>query len=227
MEMFGPGAAPRRSLLLQKLFPSGVSATELRMPAPSGAYGEQYAEILGRSPLQFAREVAAGRLCMRRAVEDLEARLAPQALAEAASLTGCITHAEGFCAAVVGERRRFQALGLNAQICSRVTQALWPDFLTAPEMIWLKQLASSQQAAAASVLLAAKEAFYQCYYILTNEWLEPGAVNVHCTLDDIHGGRFSVRAERDLTCGRDTLEALDGRFCFRRGLVVTAVAVPA
>jgi 4'-phosphopantetheinyl transferase EntD len=219
-------AVPRRSALLQSLLPPGISATELRLSRVQDACDPGQIALPGRSQLQFAREVAASRLCMLRAVEKLEAGWLPEARKQPPRLTGSITVAEGFCGAVVGEKERFLAIGINAQACSQVTHASWSDFVSPTELSWLNGVAAAQRNSAAALLLAAKEAFHQCYHVLTSEWLESGAVSIRFAGGIDRKGEFSVHAEQSLVCGGDFPWG-PGRFCFRRDMVVAAIAVPA
>jgi 4'-phosphopantetheinyl transferase EntD len=220
------GAEPRRSILLQSLLPPGVSATELRLAPVREACEPEQIALPGRSQLQFAREIAASRLCMLRAVEKLEAGWLPEARKQPPPLTGSITVAEGFCGAAVGEKDRFLAIGINAQACRQVTHASWADFVSAAERSWLNGMAPSRRSAAAALLLAAKEAFHQCYHVLTSEWLESSAVSIRFSGGIDRRGEFSVDAGQGMS-GVGEPSWGPGRFCFRRGMVVAAIAVPA
>jgi 4'-phosphopantetheinyl transferase EntD len=217
---------PRHSALLQSLLPPGVSATELRLSTVQDACEPRQIALPGRSQLQFAREIAASRLCMLRAVERLEAGWLPEARKQPPPLTGSITVAEGFCGAVVGEKDRFLAIGINAQACRQVTHASWSEFVSPAERSWLNRVTVSRRTSAAALLLAAKEAFHQCYHVLTSEWLEAGAVSIRVGGGIGRKGEFSVHAEQGLNCGREFPWA-PGRFCFRRDMVVAAIAVTA
>jgi 4'-phosphopantetheinyl transferase EntD len=165
------------SVGLQNLFPAAVVGAELREPGDASLLLPEEAEYLGRAVPKRAQEFAAGRLCARRALAEFGVTDFPIRVASDRQplwpefLVGSITHTDGYCAAVVAERRRFSAIGIDCEIVGHVTPELWPQICVSAERLWLDSLALPERAAAVTLLFAAKEAFYKCQYPLVGEWL--------------------------------------------------------
>jgi 4'-phosphopantetheinyl transferase EntD len=166
------------------LFPQGVAAAELRLAGdPALLYPEESAGV-AKAVQTRVQEFAAGRLCARRALAEFgitdfpllpgpdRVPLWPE------SMVGSITHTAGFCSAVVAERRRFAALGLDAEVVGDLKRRLWPRICVAAEMAWIESMPASVQAAAATLIFSAKEAFYKCQYSVTQERLDFGDLQV-------------------------------------------------
>ncbi|WP_174531281.1 4'-phosphopantetheinyl transferase family protein, partial [Micromonospora maritima] len=139
---------------------------------------------------------------------------------------GSITHCAGYRAAAVAPGVALAGLGIDAEpheplpdgVADAVTSAGEPEHLGGlrvahPTVHWDR------------LLFSAKESVYKAWYPLTGRWL--GFEDAALTIDP--GGRFTARIRIDgaRTDGGPPLRALDGRWLVARGLVVTAVAVPA
>jgi 4'-phosphopantetheinyl transferase EntD len=174
MNMSNPA---RLSSDFQGLFPPGVIAAamtergrvELLLPAE--------AACLGRSVPERQQEFAAGRLCARRALEELGIQDFPL-IAQAdrqpvwpAEIIGSITHTQGLCAAVAGRRSHFAGLGIDSEVVGRVTAELRQRICVPEELAWIDSLAPALQASASALVFAAKEAFYKCQSPMTGQWL--------------------------------------------------------
>ena len=114
----------------------------------------------------------ASRLCARRALAEFGILDFPVQVAVnreplwPQSLVGSITHAEGFSAAVVAQRRMILAIGIDCERADYVTPDVWDLICTPTESIWRASLSLDERIAAAALLFAAKEAFYKCQYPL-------------------------------------------------------------
>ena len=81
------------------------------------------------------QEFAAGRLCARRALGEFGRRGFPIPVARdrqpfwPAGVVGSITHTAGLCAAVVAERSRLAALGVDTELGGAVKPELWPTHM--------------------------------------------------------------------------------------------------
>jgi 4'-phosphopantetheinyl transferase EntD len=222
----------RASPLLQALFPPGVSAAQLLSPGlPEMLMSAEIAGLDNAWPKR-TREFAAGRLCVRRAAADLGMAgfalpvggdRAPQ---WPAGLAGSITHTDGFCGAVVTETRRYSALGLDAEVLGRATAEVWPQICSPSELAWLENLPEPDQAAA-TLLFAAKEAFFKCQYALTREWLEFDAVVVRFAGLGGQHGTFSVQPRQSLALARHAAAPYPGHFRIDGGLVFAGMAITA
>jgi 4'-phosphopantetheinyl transferase EntD len=135
------------------------------------------AEAVARAAEKRVREFAAGRLCARRALERFGVtRLVLRAAGDRQPLwppgfLGSITHTEGFCAAVVAERSALQGLGVDSEAAGAVEAQLWPSICVAAELDWIGQWPAGARNQAATLVFAAKEAFYKAQYPSTGEYM--------------------------------------------------------
>ncbi len=172
------------SLLIESLFPAGVAAAELRVPGDPALLPADEAACVARAVPKRIREFAAGRLCARYAlarfgVTDFALRAAPDRRPVwPESLVGSITHTEGFCASVVGERANFIALGIDTETAHAVQADLWPRICVPAELAWIDTLPAVDRPRAAALIFSAKEAFYKCQYPATGEPLSFSDVRV-------------------------------------------------
>ena len=199
------------SATFASLFPLGVVATELRAPGDASLLWPEEAAGVANAVPKRIQEFAAGRLCARRALKEFGITNFPVRVAHdrqplwPASLTGSITHTAGLCAAVVAERTRMMALGVDTEVAGAAKAELWSTICTPAELAWLDTLPRADQAAAVTLIFSAKEAFYKCQYPLVGEWL-----NFHdlCIAPLGWGesqGSFAVQATRPIAfLGRGT-----------------------
>jgi 4'-phosphopantetheinyl transferase EntD len=205
-QVVGP-AAPnpaRPSALVESLFPGGVAAAELRAPGDPAQLDPEEALSVARAVPKRVGEFAAGRLCARSALARFGiASFAVRAARDRqplwpAGLVGSITHTQGFCAAVVGEQARFVGLGLDSENADAVSPDLWPSICIAAELAWIASLPARQRTRAATLVFAAKEAFYKCQYPSTGEWLSFSDLRIVPRERALLEGSFDVEAQRTL-----------------------------
>jgi 4'-phosphopantetheinyl transferase EntD len=219
------------SPLVAALFPPGVIAAELRADADASMLPPEEMRHVEHAVPRRQREFAAGRLCARRAAVELGiANLSLPVNPDRrpcwpAALVGSITHATGYCAAVIAERTRFRSIGVDAEVVGHVTEDVWPHVFTPSESAWLRARPRREQPRCAAAVFSAKEAFYKCQYEVTSRWLEFDEVVLDLCFDRADGGAFGVSL---LTPGGDlherALSGATGRFCFHAGLVLTGIA---
>lgn len=214
---------------LQELLPVGVvTAVQVGEGDPAALLtGER--QHRGHAPSKRAREFAAGRLCARRAAAEFGVVEGPIGVGQdrcprwPPHLTGSITHTDGFSAAAVGSRRKFQAIGIDAERAGSVSQELWNHIFQLAEVQVLERLPAWQQAHVATLMFSAKEAFYKCQYAVTGRWLEFKDVAV--TLSGRRKGRGAFTVHFAPGTSRDRLFPATGRFGVANNLVLTAVAL--
>jgi 4'-phosphopantetheinyl transferase EntD len=220
---------------LQNLFPAAVVGAELREPGDTSLLLPEEAEYLGRAAPKRAQEFAAGRLCARRALAEFGVTDFPIRVASDRQplwpelLIGSITHTDGYCAAVVAERRRFSAIGIDCEIVGHVTPELWPQICVSAELLWLDSLAPPERDAAVTLLFAAKEAFYKCQYPLVAEWLDFHDVVVESESWGQRGQDVApilIRATRRLRFEEHAPLPIVGRYRFHEEFVSVGVALP-
>ncbi|MGC1522562.1 MAG: 4'-phosphopantetheinyl transferase superfamily protein, partial [Steroidobacteraceae bacterium] len=152
----------------KSLFPGGVAAAELRGSGDPSLLLPLESASLGRAVQSRIEEFAAGRACARLALAQFGFEDFPLAVsgdrqpAWPPSMVGSITHTAGLCAAVVGEAAHFLGLGVDGEVAGDVKPDLWHKICVPREIAWLRSLPQSEQAPAAALIFAAKEAFYKC-----------------------------------------------------------------
>ena len=218
---------------LAGLFPPGALAAELRTPGDPALLLPEEVPFLGRAVPARAQEFAAGRLCARRLFAQFG--LADWPLRVAAdrqpvwppSLVGSITHTSGFCAAVVAQRARIAALGIDCEVIDRVKEGIWPHIFTAAEALWLTSLPQSQQGAAATLVFSAKEAFYKCQYPLVGERLGFHDARVEVSDWGSSRGTFTIEASRKIDFASHAELPLQGQYLFHDNFITTGIALKA
>lgn len=129
-----------------------------------------------------------------------------------AGIVGSITHTQGYAAAVVAARNRFQAIGIDAERIGGVTEALMPRLFGPAEQQWLMMLEAERRITALTVLFSAKEAFYKAFSGQTSDRLS--FKNIHIEMQG--DGFIACHANR----------VAQGRVAIEGDLVVTAVIAP-
>jgi 4'-phosphopantetheinyl transferase EntD len=221
------------SAALSSLLPHGAVAAELRSPGDPGLLLPEEAQHLARAVPQRAQEFAAGRLCARRLLAEFGILDFPVKAAEdrqplwPESLVGSITHTTGFCAAVVAERSHLRAIGIDCEVVGSVKARVWRSICLPQEVLWLHSLPDSEQAAAATLIFCAKEAFYKCQYPLVRERLNFHDANVEVLDWGLSGGTLRIHASRRLALADHAALPLQGRYLFHEHFVTAVIALPA
>jgi 4'-phosphopantetheinyl transferase EntD len=215
------------------LFPPCAVAAELRAPGDPALLLPEEATFLGRAVPKRVREFAAGRLCARRALAEFGIGDFPLRVADDRqalwphSMVGSITHTAGLCAAVVAERVRISALGLDTEVVGHVNPEIWPRICVPGELAWIDSLPAASQAAAVTLVFSAKEAFYKCQYPLTREPLGFHDVRVEAAPWGPSEGMFLIHASRVIAMAGLAALPMQGRYRYHEGFVTAGVSVAA
>jgi len=218
---------------LTALFPPGVLAAELREPGDPSLLLPAEARFLGKAVLKRVQEFAAGRLCARRLLAEFGWRGFAIAAAEDRqpvwpdSIVGSITHTAGFCAAVVAERTRLRAVGLDSEIADSVKAELWPGICSPAEIDWLRSLPEPQRPKAATLIFSAKEAFYKCQYPLVRERLSFQDAHVEVLEWGTERGTFAIHATRRIALADCAAFPLQGRYLLHEQYLTAGIALSA
>jgi 4'-phosphopantetheinyl transferase EntD len=214
---------------LRSLFSPGAAAAILREPGDPGLLLPEEAEYLGRAIPERAREFAAGRLCARRALAEFGIVDFPVRVGDDRqpvwpdSLAGSITHTTGFCAAVVAERRRVAALGLDSEVVGDIRAELWPRICLPVEIAWVRSVPAAEQAAAVTLIFSAKEAFYKCQYPLARERLNFHDVSVEAPGWGAAEGAFRIQPARSIAIAAQMPLPMQGRYLFHERFVTAGM----
>jgi 4'-phosphopantetheinyl transferase EntD len=219
------------SSCLGALFPAGVIAADLRGPGDPALLMPEEAANLGRAVPQRVREFAAGRQCARRALAEFGMADFPIRVGGDRQplwpdlMAGSITHTSDFCAAVVAERRCAAGLGLDSEVVGDIKPEIWPRICGPQESDWVRSLPVPEQAAAVTLIFAAKEAFYKCQYPVVRQRLSFPDARIEVAGWGGSRGAFNIQATRDLAIARHAVLPLPGRYLFHEGLVSAGVAL--
>jgi 4'-phosphopantetheinyl transferase EntD len=223
------GAEPTLSPLLQKLFPAGTVAAEIRGAGRESWLFPEEAEFVKRAIPKRVREFAAGRACARLALEGLGVRDFILRVGDDRapiwpdSVIGSISHTTGLCGAVVANQDLVAGLGVDMEVVDKVGRDLWPTICRPEEAAWHGTLPQGEQEGAVALLFSAKEAFYKCQYPLTGEWLDFHDLRIEPLSWSVGEGAFAVHAERSIAAMQHG--PFEGRYRFHDGVVTTGVAL--
>jgi 4'-phosphopantetheinyl transferase EntD len=224
---------PSLSSRICSLFPAGVAAAELREKGNPALLLPGEAVYVGRAVAKRVQEFAAGRLCARRALAEFGIVDFPIRVADDRQpiwpdrMVGSITHTAGFCAAVVAERRRIGAVGVDSEVVGDVNAEIWPSICVPGETAWIGSLPAAQRPAAVTLIFSAKEAFYKCQYPLVRESLDFRDVCVEAAAWGADEGVFTIHPVRSIAIAHGSLVPLQGRYVFHEQFVTAGMALAA
>jgi 4'-phosphopantetheinyl transferase EntD len=220
------------SAQLAALFPPGVIAAELGIPAPRTLLTAAEAQFIAHCADKRIGDFAAGRACAHRALSELgicEFSLLAGKHREPlwpASVIGSITHTYGYAAAAIARQGDLRSVGLDCEVIESVDEELWSRICLPAEIERLAQLPPAERGRQAALIFAAKEAFYKCQFPLTREWV--GFEDVLIEPLDWPAGCGSLRIvpQKKLPLGAERVASLVSRFQFRGPWVIAAVSAP-
>lgn len=217
---------------LASLFPAGVIAAEVTVPASSGLLTPGELQFISHCAEKRIQDFTAGRASARRALCEMgihdfsllsdkdRAPLWP------ASTVGSITHTQGYGAAVVAHRRDSAGLGLDCEVIDSVDEELWSRICTPPELQRLAQLPPVERGRQAALIFAAKEAFYKFQFPLTREWVGFEDVAIEPLAWPAAAGSLRIVPQKKLPLDAALVAALTSRFQFRERWVITGFSAP-
>jgi 4'-phosphopantetheinyl transferase EntD len=195
------------------LFPPGVAGAELVRLEDAGAlFEEEQASIAGAGAPRVL-EFTAGRHCAREALRALGEN--PVAVPRREDrqplwppgIVGSISHASGYCGAVVARASTCPGLGFDVEEWGRMRPALWRRIATPGEIEWLRAEADKAERWA-TLLFSAKEAFYKAQYPRSATFLGFQAAAFHPRGD----GAFEIELLRDVPAVGSAGSRFSGRY---------------
>ena len=220
------------STRLSELFLQGVLTAELRGAGDPGTLYPDEARHLQRAVRKRQEEFAAGRSCARLLLREFGVHDFAVEVGDSrqplwpSTLVGSITHTTGFCAAVVAPRKILRSVGIDTEIAGVVKPELWRSICTPEESAWLRSLPESEQRSAATLIFSAKEAFYKCQFVLTQESLGFHDVSVELPAWGTERGDFRVIANRSIGLESTAALPLQGRYLFHEQFITSGIALP-
>ena len=217
--------------MIEQLLPGLCCAETFGDPPAADLFPEEEV-IIARSVEKRRREFNSGRQRARAALAALG--YPPQPLLSGtrgqplwpAGVIGAITHCDGYCAAVVGDRDQFWAVGIDAEPHLPLPSGVLEAIARPEELARIDRLCTVQpQLHWDRALFSAKESVYKAWYPQTHRPL--GFEDVSVKIDP-YGGTFTGRLlVPGLRLGAITVESIQGRWLVERGFVVTAIAYAA
>ncbi|ARP74498.1 4'-phosphopantetheinyl transferase [Streptomyces pluripotens] len=198
-------------------------------------YPEEEA-LVARAVAKRRREFAGVRGCARRAMEKLGVPPQPVVSGERgapcwpAGLVGSMTHCDGYCAAALVRAVDLASLGIDAEPHGPLPEGVGASVFLPAEAERLARLTGWRADVHWDrILFSAKESVYKAWYPLTRKWLDFSEADI--TLHtEVSGGLGGVLHAELLVpgplVGAHQLQAFNGRWTVRDGVVATTVAVP-
>ncbi|MFF3855005.1 4'-phosphopantetheinyl transferase [Micromonospora sp. NPDC002575] len=217
-------------MIEQILPPAAVVAEAFTDPAGLTLFPEEE-RLVANAVDKRRREFTTVRHCARRALRELGipetpivsgARGAP---VWPAGVVGSMTHCEGYRAAVLGRATALATLGVDAEPHAPLPEGVLDAIALPAERARTAALAAAHPTVCWDRLLfSAKESVYKAWFPLTGRWLDFAEADI--VVDA--GGTFVARLlVPGPVLGGAPVTAFRGRFLVERGLVLTAIGIPA
>ncbi|MFI5916538.1 4'-phosphopantetheinyl transferase [Dactylosporangium sp. NPDC051541] len=212
--------------LLDRLVPATVAAVEAYDDEGAAALYPEEAAAVARAVERRRREFGTVRHCARRALDRLGRPPAPILPGERgaptwpAGVVGSMTHCAGYRAAALAHRRDVRAIGIDAEPDDPLPVGVLDAIGRPEERAMVHRLAGSGGPGPCwdRLLFSAKESVYKAWFPLARTFL------------DFDGARIAIDPAGTFTAGilaPGPVTELTGRWQAARGLVLTAIVVPA
>jgi 4'-phosphopantetheinyl transferase EntD/predicted N-acetyltransferase YhbS len=231
--LFTPFSVALALRMIERILPSRIAAAESFGDDPAAELFPQEKAVIARASEKRRQEFATTRACARAALDRLGLPAAPVlpgpngAPQWPAGVTGSITHCAGYRAVAVALTRDIVSLGVDAEPNEALpSHGILKLIALAEERDRLTELSGKMPGISWDRLLfSAKESVYKTWFPLTQRWLGFESADI---LIDPRAGTFTARllVPGPFVNGAP-LSLLNGRWLADRGLLLTAIAVPA
>jgi len=219
-------------MMLAGMLPSGVESAEVfGAECDDGELFPEEAALVAGATAKRRREFTGVRVCARLALARAGVQPAPimpgpsGAPLWPSGIVGSMTHCDGYRAAAVGRADAFAAIGIDAEPHEVLPAGVLPRVASESERIGLAGLATvAPEFCWDRILFSAKESVFKAWSPATGRRL--GFSEAEVVLDV--SGRFVAHllVPGPMVGGRQ-VGTFNGFWAVSRGLVATAVAVPA
>jgi len=218
--------------VLEQILPAGVAVEEAFGDVPAAKLFPEEEAVIATAVARRRTEFATARACARAALARLGEPAVPiLAGAKGApqwpqGVAGSITHCEGYRAAGVARTTDIATMGLDAEPNDPLPDGVLGVIALDGERARIAELAAAEPAIRWDRLLfCAKESVYKTWFPVAQRWLDFEEADIDI---DARAGIFTARllVPGPLVAGVP-LSVLHGRWLARRGLLLTAIAVPA
>lgn len=215
--------------IIADLFPVKVHTAFSELTGTIDDLYPEEAAIISKTVAKRQAEFASGRLSAKCALSKAGVYDSPilmdknRAPMWPEGFTGSITHTNQYCAAVIAEAEAGQSLGLDVEEDQRLKPRIWPNSFVDDEIAWLFLLDEDGQENPvkwATLMFAAKEAFYKAQYPLTRAWVGFKDVKVEVSFRD---NSFTVTLLRNIPLLWKKNTQFKGKYAFFEGSVVTGM----
>lgn len=134
-----------------------------------------------------------------------------------ASVSGSLTHTEGFRAAVVAPRLLVRSMGLDAEIAEPLPNGVLGSIARTSELDQIERLRDNGIDCADRLLFCAKEATYKAWFPLTHRWLGFEQAEIDLRDDGTFVSYLLVRPT--------PVPFIEGKWTVKDGYVVATTAV--
>ncbi len=218
--------------MIEELLPATAAAVETFGDLPQSVLYPQEKALVAHSTDERRREFATVRGNARKALARLGVPPAPilpgtrGAPGWPEGIVGSMTHCIGYRAAAVARATHLAAISVDAEPNQPISNAGMRALITIPEeRLWLTRLALRRPDVHWDRLVfSAKESVYKAWYPITGQWLDFDDVMI--TVDE-EAGTFHARLlVPGPTVDGIRVTAFSGTWLARRGLLITAIALP-
>jgi 4'-phosphopantetheinyl transferase EntD len=218
-------------LIEEILPPPAACAEEFGDPGDAALHPEEEVYV-ARAVDKRRREFTTARACARRAMAALGVPPAPIPRGERGApvwppgVVGSITHCDGYRASAVAFTRQIRSVGLDAEPHDELPEGVLEAISSLAERRHVEYLRSEcPEVFWDRLLFSAKESVYKAWFPLTGRWL---GFEEAVVVPDPDAATFTARlcVPGPVVDGRRLTE-FSGRWLVRRGLILTAIAVPA
>ncbi len=218
--------------MIKEILPPEVTAVEAFGDLPGGTLFPAEEAAIARAVDKRRREFSTGRACAHAALVKLGLPPAPILRGPQGApqwpdgVVGSITHCAGYRAAAVARAQDVRTVGLDAEPDEALPDGVLDRIAVDRERAWLRETAGPVPGPNWDRLLfSAKESVYKAWFPLAGRWL--GFEEAVITIDPAAGGFTARLLVPGPVIGGRPLTGFSGRWAAGRGLVLTAIAVPA
>jgi enterobactin synthetase component D / holo-[acyl-carrier protein] synthase len=218
--------------MLGEVLPSGVEVAEVfGGDCDDGELFPAEAALVAGASAKRRREFTGVRVCARLALARAGVQPAPILPGPSGApqwppgIVGSMTHCDGYRAAAVARAEAFAAIGIDAEPHEMLPGGILPRVASESERAALTRLATiASEFRWDRILFSAKESVFKAWFPATGRRLGFSEAEVELDVSGSFVGQLLVPGPM---VGSRRVTAYDGFWAVGRGLVVTAVAVPA
>jgi 4'-phosphopantetheinyl transferase EntD len=218
--------------MIESILPAGTVAVDTLADPPEASLFPEEKAYVQQAVEKRRLEFTTARWCARRAMTELGRP--PSAILRGArgeprwpaGMVGSITHCAGYRGAVLAEKDDITTVGIDAEPNEPLSNGVLEAVARPDEQSRIRTLLHDDPSVRWDRLLfSAKESVYKSWFPLTSRWLDFEEADL---VIDPAAGTFAARllATGARLHGRP-LTGFDGRWMVERGLILTAIAVPA